>query len=319
MVMDNKRKLNNMRYFQVAQGVWGMRLLFVNVYMIANRKSFSKGWVLVDTGPAGSAGKIIHMAESLFGKGAQPSAIILTHGHSDHSGSVEELLEHWGVPVYAHELELPYLTGISSYPPADPSVGHGLMSLLSVCFRKSPINLGNKIKPINMEEGIAELPEWKVIATPGHSPGHISLFLPLNTTLVAGDALATTCAESLIAVLGNVKRISGPPMYMTTNWREAEESVRQLAALEPRIIAAGHGPVLRGREAKEALLNLSEHFKEIAVPGSGRYVNEPAVATEEGISYVPPFTVSTPFKVGAVVLGAMAGFMMVRYMSKTNQ
>lgn len=305
-----------MKYFQVAQGVWGMKLLFVNVYMIANRKSFSKGWVLVDTGPAGSAGKIIYMAESLFGKGAQPSAIVLTHGHSDHSGSVEELLKHWNVPVYAHELELPYLTGISSYPPADPSVGHGLMSLFSVFFKKSPINLGNRIKAVEMQEGIAELPEWKVIETPGHSPGHISLFLPLNTTLIAGDALATTCAESFIAVLGNVKHISGPPMYMTINWQDAEESVRRLAALEPRIIAAGHGPVLRGREAKEALLNLSEHFKEIAVPGSGRYVNEPAALTEEGTFYVPPFAVSTQFKVGAILLGAMAGFMAVKYIHK---
>lgn len=308
-----------MRYFQVAQGVWGMRLLFVNVYIIANRKSFSKGWVLVDTGPAGSAGKIIHMAESLFGKGTQPSAIILTHGHSDHSGSVEELIKRWHVPVYAHELELPYLTGLSSYPPADPSVGHGLMSLFSVFFRKHPINLGSQVKPVDMNEGIAELPEWKIIATPGHSPGHISLFLPLNTTLIAGDALATTCAESLIALLGNLKHISGPPMYMTINWPEAEESVHQLAALEPRIIAAGHGPVLRGREAREALLNLSEHFKEIAVPNSGRYVNEPAVATEKGTSYVPPFAVSTPFKVGAILLGAAAGFMAVRHISKINQ
>lgn len=114
-----------MKYFQVAQGVWGMKLFFVNVYIIANRKSFSKGWVLVDTGPKGSAGKIVAMAEAVFGKGTQPAAIILTHGHSDHSGSVEELLRYWNVPVYAHELEMPYLTGRSSYPPADPGAGGG--------------------------------------------------------------------------------------------------------------------------------------------------------------------------------------------------
>jgi glyoxylase-like metal-dependent hydrolase (beta-lactamase superfamily II) len=198
------------KYFQVAQGVWGMKLFFVNVYMIANRKSFSKGWVLVDTGPSGSAEKIISMAEAIFGKGTQPKAIILTHGHADHSGSVKELLKYWDVPVYVHELEIPYLTGQSSYPPADPSVGQGLLSLASVFFRKTPIDLGDKVIPINMDEGIAELPEWRVVFTPGHSPGHISLFLPLNTTLIAGDALATTKAESAIAIMGDVKETIGP-------------------------------------------------------------------------------------------------------------
>lgn len=300
----------------MAQGVWGMKLFFVNVYIIANRKSLQKGWVLVDTGPEGSAAKIMAMAEAIFGEGTQPEAIILTHGHSDHSGSVNQLLRYWDVPVYAHELEIPYLTGLSSYPPADPGVGHGLLSLLSVFFRKTPIDLGDKVKPIAMNEGLAELPEWKVISTPGHSPGHISLFFPLNTTLIAGDALATTRAESAIAILGNVKKLSGPPMYMTTDWIAAEQSVKDIAALHPRIIAAGHGPVMRGRELQEALQNLSENFKEIAVPASGRYVNKPAEADETGTCYVPPFAISNQFKAGMVLLGAIAGFMIARQIRK---
>jgi glyoxylase-like metal-dependent hydrolase (beta-lactamase superfamily II) len=220
------------------------------------------------------------------------------------------------VPVYAHELEVPYLTGQSSYPPADPSVGQGLLSLASVFFRKTPIDLGDKIIPIDMVEGIAELPEWRVIFTPGHSPGHISLFLPLNTTLIAGDALATTKAESAIAILGDVKKLSGPPMYMTTDWEAAEESVKTIAALQPRIIAAGHGPVMRGREIKEALDNLAENFKDIAVPSSGRYIDKPAMADEQGTHYVPPFAVSTQFKAGVVIIGAIAGFMLARKLTK---
>jgi glyoxylase-like metal-dependent hydrolase (beta-lactamase superfamily II) len=305
-----------MKYFQVGQGVWGMKLFFVNVYIIANRKSLAKGWVLVDTGPEGSADKIIAMAEAIFGIGTKPSAIILTHGHSDHSGSVLALLKHWDVPVYAHELEIPYLTGQSSYPPADPSVGHGLMSLLSVFFRKAPINLGAGVQPIDMKEGITELPEWKVIFTPGHSPGHISLFFPLNTTLIAGDAVATTRAESAIAILGSVKKLSGPPMYMTPDWEAAEQSVATLAALEPRIIAAGHGPVIRGQEAKEALKSLSENFKEIAVPSSGRYADKPIIADETGVKYVPPFTVSNQFMAGVVLMGVLAGFMVARQITR---
>jgi len=308
-----------MKYFQVAQGVWGMKLFFVNVYIIANRKSLSDGWVLVDTGPKGSAAKIIAMAEAIFGRGAQPNAMVLTHGHSDHSGSVEELLKYWNVPVYAHELEVPYLTGQSNYPPADPTVGQGLLSLASVFFRKTPIDLGNKIKAIDMEEGITELPEWKVIFTPGHSPGHISLFFPLNTTLIAGDALATTKAESAIAVFGDIKKLSGPPMYMTTDWIVAEESVKTIAALEPRIIAAGHGPVMRGREVKEALPNLAENFKELAVPKSGRYADRSAEANEEGTYYVPPFAISNQFKAGVAVVGLAAGYFLSKKFTKANK
>lgn len=303
-----------MKYFQVAQSVWGMKLFYVNVYMIANRKGFAEGWILVDTGPSGSGGRIIAMAEAIFGNGAKPNAIVLTHGHADHAGGVEELLEHWDVPVYAHELEIPYLTGQSSYPPPDPSVGHGLMSLLSVFFGRKQTDLGERITPIVMSEGLNELPEWKIIYTPGHAPGHISLFFPLNTTLIAGDAIATTQAESAIALLGDVKKLSGPPMYMTPDWEAAEQSVGALAGLEPRIIAAGHGPVLRGREATEALKELSANFRDVAIPSSGRYVDKPAIADEAGVQYVPPFAVSTQFKAAAVLLGALAGFVIVKQM-----
>ncbi len=304
------------KYFQVAQGVWGMRILFVNVYIIANRRGFPKGWVLVDAGVQGSANRIIAMAESIFGAGTKPSAIVLTHAHSDHTGGLEELLEHWHVPVYAHDLEAPYLTGKSSYPPADPTVGEGVMSLMSVFFRKKPLDIGNALHIIDMENGVPELPEWKVIHTPGHTPGHISLFLPLNTTLIAGDAFVTTKPESAIYALGNIKKMSGPPRYMTTDWAAAEESVRKLSDLQPRIAATGHGPVMRGRELQEQLKRLADDFRKLAVPNGGRYAEHPVYANDEGTQYIPPFKSTTKFKVGVSLLGAVAGFAVTRLLVK---
>src|SRR5437868_6787461 len=111
-------------FFPVASGVWGMREVFVNIYMILN--PYDGKWFLVDTGMKWSAGNIKKMAHQLFGDDARPTAIILTHGHFDHVGSLEKLAEEWDVPVYAHYLEVPYLTGRSSYPPPDPTVGGGL-------------------------------------------------------------------------------------------------------------------------------------------------------------------------------------------------
>lgn len=307
-----------MRYFQVAQGVWGMRLFFVNVYMIANRRGVGKGWVLVDTGIKGSANKIIAMAEALFGPGTRPSAIILTHGHSDHAGSVTELLKHWDVPVYAHKLELPYLTGKSSYPPADPEVGGGFMSLIAWIWPRGPINISRNLREIDLFDGIPELPEWKVIHTPGHTPGHISLFLPLNTTLIAGDAFTTTRAESAFAVMTYRKKLSGPPKYITTDWIAAATSVRKLAALQPRIAATGHGSVMRGRELSTALNFLANRFESIAVPDSGRYVGHGAVADENGVRYIPPYRGTLKRTATVAVAASVLSFLLVRQIGKAS-
>ena len=307
---------SNSKYFQVAQGVWGMRLFFVNVYMIANRRGAGRGWVLVDTGIKGSAKKIIAMAETLFGPGTRPSAIVLTHGHSDHTGSLQDLLKVWNVPVYAHTLELPYLTGKSSYPPTDPEVGGGLMSLMSGLLPTKPINVSRNIREIDMYDGIPELPEWKVIHTPGHSPGHISLFFPLNTTLIAGDAFTTTQAESAFYLLTYFKKISGPPKYFTSDWIAAARSVRKLAALQPRIAATGHGPVMRGKELQTELNFLANRFEDLAVPAAGRYVGHAAVSDENGVRYVPPSNGSPRIKMALALGAAVASFFIVRKVSK---
>jgi glyoxylase-like metal-dependent hydrolase (beta-lactamase superfamily II) len=308
---------NKINYYQVSQGVWGLKTLFVNIYMIANRKGVADGWVLIDAGLKGFSSKIIQMAESLFGEGTKPLAIILTHGHFDHTGGLAQLLKHWDVPVYAHPLELPYLTGQSSYPPADPSVGGGLMTLMAWAYPTKPINLGDRVQALDESGDIPELPEWKTIHTPGHSPGHISLFFKLNATLIAGDAFLTTKAESAFYALSFAERLSGPPKYLTTDWAAAAQSVRKLYELEPRTVATGHGYSMRGKELQTELKNLADNFEDIAIPQHGRYVQVPAMADENGVEYVPPIMPSVKITAAAVVLISMAaGFFMVREVQK---
>lgn len=306
----------NVNYFQVAQGVWGMRIFFVNVYMIANRRGAGKGWVLVDTGIKGSEDKIVAMAEALFGPGSRPGAIILTHGHTDHAGSVCALLKIWNVPVYAHHLEAPYLTGKSAYPPTDPQAGGGLMSLTSFMLSTAPINISKHLREIDLYDGIPELPEWKVIHTPGHTPGHISLFFPLNTTLIAGDAFTTTPAESVFYLATYKKKLSGPPKYITSDWHAAKNSVRKLAALQPRIAATGHGPVIRGRELITELSSLANRFNELALPKQGRYVRRAALSDENGVRYIPPYQTTNGFKTSAIITAAFIGFIVAAKATK---
>jgi len=259
------------KYTEVAPGIWSMKIVFVNIYMVATGPD---EWVLVDAGLKGSSCRIIKMAEDLFGEDNPPEAIILTHGHFDHVGALQELLKTWNVQVYAHLQETPYLTGQHAYPPGDPTVGGGLMSLLSVMYPNKPINLGLRIHPLAKDGSLPKMPDWTYIHTPGHTPGHISLFRGRDKVLIAGDAFVTTKAESALSVLSNRKRISGPPKYFTPNWISAALSVRKLRDLRPLIAASGHGPTMHGEELSEGLEELVDHFKEIAIPRTGRYVNE---------------------------------------------
>lgn len=272
-------------YFSVAPGVWGMKDVFVNFYMILN--PFDGNWVLIDAGLKWSAPKIMKMAHELFGENAKPSAVILTHGHFDHVGSLEKLVEEWNVPVYAHYLEIPYLTGKSSYPPADPSVGGGIMPLMSWAFPTAPINIWNHINVLSEEGAVPGLPEWRFLHTPGHAPGHISLYRESDGVLIAGDAFVTSNQESAIAIMFQLKKVFGPPKHFTTDWSLARQSVKDLVKLEPEIVATGHGKPMHGSEVRRQLHHLSDNFYKVAVPTSGRYVLEPAVADATGVLYIP--------------------------------
>lgn len=281
--------------FTVAPGVWGRKDAFVNYYIIQDQTSGS--WALVDAGLKWSVSTIRNMAKEIFGEGSRPAAIILTHGHFDHVGAVQTLADEWNVPVYAHEMELPYLTGKSSYPPPDSSVGGGMMASLSFLYPTGPIDLEDRVSKLPGDNSIPGFPEWKFIHTPGHSPGHISLFREKDKVLIAGDAFVTTKAESAIYALTHLNHLSGPPKYLTTNWASAKLSVIKLAALDPEVIATGHGKPMRGEEMRLELNNLSRHFDRLAIPAQGRYVNEPALANENGVFYIPPATEKMPMLV----------------------
>jgi glyoxylase-like metal-dependent hydrolase (beta-lactamase superfamily II) len=265
----------------VAPGVWRLKDIFVNVYMIQNREA--TGWVLVDTGLKSTASTLRTLITDLFGSGSRPLAIIMTHAHFDHRGSLIELAEEWGVPVYCHHQERPYLTGAASYPPPDPSVGGGLVSLLSFAYPKGPINAVSYLKELPENGKINELEDWKWIHTPGHTPGHISLFREKDGVLIAGDAFVTTMQESLLAVATQKKYVCGPPKYFTPDWGSAARSVKELAALEPNVITTGHGHAMYGEEARKELHKLARDFWKLGMPASGRYVEEAATFNEDGV------------------------------------
>lgn len=257
----------------VAADVAGLRVLLVNAYAISRN---SGDWALVDCGLPHSQVWIQRWVEDHFGKGARPAFIVLTHGHFDHAGSAEALAGAWNVPVYAHQLELPYITGRTPYPPPDPTVGGGLMALLCKLYPRGPVDVSSRVRILPEDGSVPGFTEWRWIHTPGHTVGHISLFRARDRVLIAGDAIATTKQESFLAIATQRAELHGPPAYFTTDWDAARNSVEGLAALRPETVAPGHGRPLSGPDVAPALTALARNFDRVARPDRGRYVDRPA-------------------------------------------
>ncbi len=250
----------------VADDLAYLRLSIVNVVFFGRPACGDRNWVLVDAGLRTSKQAILECAERRFGNGARPRAIILTHGHFDHVGSVEALAALWDCPVYAHPLEQPYLDGSKAYPPADPWVGGGLVALLSPLFPRAPIDLGERLRLLPDDGTVPGMPGWEWIHTPGHAPGHISLWREQDRTLLSGDAFITTGQESAYEVAVQQLEMHGPPRYFTPDWALAHRSVDTLAALEPELAVTGHGKPAAGEGMRMALHRLSDEFERVAVP-----------------------------------------------------
>ncbi|HEV7252441.1 MAG TPA: MBL fold metallo-hydrolase [Mesorhizobium sp.] len=255
-----------------------------NLIFVGPRDAGDRNWVLVDAGVMGWAEQIRTAAGFRFGIGARPTAIVLTHGHFDHVGALKELAEEWDAPVYAHRLEHPYLNGTAAYPPADPWVGGGLVALLSKVFPRGPVDVGERLHALPEDGTVPGLGGWRWIHTPGHAPGHVSLWRERDRTLIAGDAFVTTAQESIYEVLTQEPELHGPPRYFTPDWHASGVSVQVLSAFEPEVVVTGHGEALRGPKMRAALERLAKEFDEVAVPKTGVYVERPERA-EDGSAY----------------------------------
>lgn len=293
---------------QIADGVLFLRTLMANVYLIREGAS----WVLVDAGLHGYADTIRGVAREFMGSIAPPIAIVLTHGHFDHVGALPALLETWDVPVYAHRLERPYLTGRSPYPPPDPLVGGGMMAALSKLYPRGPIDVGERFEALSESRVIPGLVDWQWVPTPGHTAGHISLFRERDGVLIAGDAVTTVKQESMAAVAMQRREFHGPPAYYTQDWTAAANSVARLAALEPQTLASGHGNPQTGPAVRAELRALADRFAAREVPRYGRYARQPAITDENGILMLPPDPLPK-LATGVAIMAAFAvGYSLVR-------
>ena len=256
---------------EILPDIYCHTIQIVNICLVG--KPNSEDFVLVDAGMPYSSEEIISVVEERYGVNKKPKAIILTHGHFDHVGSIIELVNKWNVPVYAHELELPFLTGKESYPKPDPTVEGGSVAKMSIIFPVDAINLGEHVEALPSDGTVPFLTGFQWIHTPGHSPGHISLFREKDGVLIVGDAFVTVKQEYLYKVFTQEQEISGPPRYLTPDWKAARESVNKLSKLKPKIAITGHGLPMTGDLLTSNLHLLVNDFDTIALPNYGKYVD----------------------------------------------
>lgn len=248
----------------VAAGVRGLRIAFVNVFAVTHP---DHSWTLIDAGLPFTASAIQNWAKKFTD--TPPNAIVLTHGHFDHVSAARDLADAWNVFIYAHPLEAPHLKGQKEYPAPNFAAGGGTMSLLSPLYPAGPIDLGNRLRlsPSEGRSGLAEMPGWEIMHTPGHTPGHVSFFRKEDRCLIVGDAFCTTKPESFFdAAITQPPELHGPPAYFTSDWDLARRSVQRLSRLDAVVVAPGHGQPLSGAMLPIKLRELAQHFDEVAEP-----------------------------------------------------
>jgi glyoxylase-like metal-dependent hydrolase (beta-lactamase superfamily II) len=196
----------------------------INCYLVRE----DDGFTLIDTSwPSSQARAIIQEANKL---GLPIVRIVLTHAHNDHIGSLDALHDTLpNIPVAISERDARFLTGDKSLDPSEPQVP--LRGGYTVCQTKPTLLLheGDRIGSL------------EVIATPGHTPGHVAFLDTRDRALIAGDAFQTLGG---VAVSGTVKPLF--PLPALSNWHKglALESAHKLLALQPSLLAVGHGRVL---------------------------------------------------------------------------
>jgi glyoxylase-like metal-dependent hydrolase (beta-lactamase superfamily II) len=250
---------------EIAPGVHylevGTGLLRSNVYFVRSGTS----WTLIDAASADCGRSIQRAAESLFGGDSPPAAILLTHDHPDHAGSARELARLWDRPVWVHSDEMPLVLGgvpvFHTYAnPLDRWMILPWLRLLgprrteSMLARQSLKEVVGALDPCAPLPG---LPDWEMVPTPGHTPGHVAFFRPRDRVLVTGDALLTVDLNSWRGLVLRRQEVAGPPWYVTWSRRWAKRSASVLAGLEPLVVASGHGVPMTGPETPARVRALS--------------------------------------------------------------
>lgn len=200
------------------------RFRFVNAFLVRE----DDGFTLVDTTVGGGSDALIAAASEA---GGAIRRIALTHGHGDHVGSLDALAQRLGdsTEVLMPELDARIHAGEKVVEGKLPGSWPKLETRPDV-----RLAAGDRVGSL------------EVIASPGHSPGHVAFLDTRDRTLIAGDVF-TTYGKPAVTSHFYLRF----PFAATATWNKAKdvESARSLRDLDPPVLVVGHGPALRSPRA----------------------------------------------------------------------
>lgn len=195
----------------------------VNQYLIVENGDLT----LIDTGMTSNAKSILVYLRKA---GYQPNnlkRILITHSDPDHYGAANQIREATGAEIWTSQIEAEAMkTGTSSRAIIPKGIFALIFPLLGRFFPVSPTPVDRIIED---GETLTILDGLQVIASPGHTPGHISFFFPKDRILLAGDAINGKNGEPV----PNTSSMTGDHV-------EAKASYAKLMLLNPQIIGCGH-------------------------------------------------------------------------------
>jgi glyoxylase-like metal-dependent hydrolase (beta-lactamase superfamily II) len=227
-----------MLQLSVAEGVHRVEDAFTNWYVVEDGDTLT----VIDTGHPRSWSSLQELLSRIGKTPAAIEAVVLTHAHFDHMGFAERARRELGVPVYAHEREVPITRHPLRYDHERSRIPYMLrhpgfdraffaMAAMGALWVKG---LGQTLTYGEGEQ--LDVPgRPRVIFTPGHTHGHCALLLEDRGVLIAGDALVTYNPYTASA---GAQIVSGAA---TANSEQALRSLDALAPLDAAVVLTGHG------------------------------------------------------------------------------
>jgi glyoxylase-like metal-dependent hydrolase (beta-lactamase superfamily II) len=221
---------------ELAPGVHRIDLGASNAYLVVD----DAGLALVDTGLPGSGKKILALIGALERRPKEITRIILTHQHPDHIGGAADLVAASGAEVWAHPLDTPAIEGTDKRDA--PKGPLGLVFNMFIIPRLRAVKVTHPLADGETLPVLASEGGLRVVATPGHTLGHVSLYLASRKLLFAGDALRHSG-----------EKIVPPPAMFDRDHEQALRTFADLTQLEIEASLPGHGaPIMSGAGARLA-------------------------------------------------------------------